>query len=337
MLFDGDPCWPELGSLWEAFATTQATCAGVAATYLVACMKAGLEPAEAGLERLKALGPTGSPLPAAAARWAYSHVKDDIMLGSFSGGTDVCKGFVGPSSLHPVWAGEIPCRCLGAKVDVFNDAGKPVVGEEGELVLTGPMPSMPVCLWGDDGSRYRAAYLERFPGTWAHGDRALLTERHSVVISGRSDGTLKRAGVRIGTAELYSVVEELPEVSDSLAVHLEDPDGGPGEIWLFVVPAEAPSGSYGSGEGAPRAAFLNAPAPQCASSLPVTCPTGWSLRRGVPLRQGRPLLDSTEVDGLLCAFDGLLMGRATEVHAAAAGIRVSAKTSLQPSPTSERR
>jgi acetoacetyl-CoA synthetase len=246
VLFDGDPSWPVPEALWEAFASTGTTCGGVGASYLVACMKAGLEPHELGLERLRALGSTGSPLPAQAARWVYRCVKDDLMLGSFSGGTDVCTGFVGPSPLHPVWAGEISCRCLGAKVEVFDDVGRPVVGQEGELVLTGPLPSMPVCFWGDDGSRYRAAYFERYPGVWAHGDRAVITERRSVVISGRSDGTLKRAGVRIGTAELYSVVESLPEVSDSLAVHIEDPEGGPGEIWLFVVPVEPAGGSGAS-------------------------------------------------------------------------------------------
>ena len=240
VLFDGDPWWPGPGALWEAVASTGTTVAGVGASYLTACMKAGLRPSGLGLAALKALGSTGSPLPAPTARWAYEAVKSDLMLGSFSGGTDVCTGFVGPSPLHPVWAGEISCRCLGAKVEVFDDAGLPVVGKEGELVLTGPFPSMPVGFWGDaDGSRYRAAYFERFAGTWAHGDRAVLTPRGSLVISGRSDGTLKRGGVRIGTAELYAVVEALPEVADSLAVHLEGADGGPGEIWLFVVPASS--------------------------------------------------------------------------------------------------
>lgn len=248
VLFDGDPFWPAPTALWEAFASSRTTCGGVGASYLVACMKAGLEPGQVGLERLQALGSTGSPLPPAAARWVYRSVKRDIMLGSFSGGTDVCTGFVGPSPLHPVWAGEISCRCLGAKVEVFDEEGHSVVGQEGELVLTRPLPSMPVCFWGDDGSLYRAAYFDRFQGVWAHGDRAVITARRSVVISGRSDGTLKRAGVRIGTAELYSVVEALPDVADSLAVHVEDPEGGPGEIWLFVVPVQ-PAGGDDSGAG----------------------------------------------------------------------------------------
>jgi acetoacetyl-CoA synthetase len=166
----------------------------------------------------------------------YEEVSGDVLLASFSGGTDVGTGFVGASPLHPVWAGEISCRCLGAAVKVFDDSGQPVTGQEGELVLTAPLPSMPVGFWGDkDGSRYRAAYFERFPGVWAHGDRATLTDRGTVIITGRSDGTLNRGGVRMGTAEFYAVVERFDEVTDSLVVHVEDPGGGPGELWLFVV------------------------------------------------------------------------------------------------------
>lgn len=239
VLFDGDPAWPGPGALWELVSTTGTTCAGVSAGYLVACMKAGLCPGRTyDLSALRSLGSTGSPLPAQAARWAYQAVKCDMMLASFSGGTDVCTGIVGPSPMHPVWAGEISCRCLGARVEVFDEGGQPVVGQDGELVLTAPMPSMPVGFWGDeDGGRYRAAYYEKYPGVWAHGDHARLTRRGTVVISGRSDGTLKRGGVRMGTAEFYSVVEALPEVADSLVVHVEDSEGGPGELWLFVVPA----------------------------------------------------------------------------------------------------
>lgn len=235
VLYDGEP-----GRIWEVMETAGVTCGGVGAAFLVSCAKSGVSPR---VPSLATLGSTGSPLPAAAAEWVYRSVGGDLMLASFSGGTDVCTGFVGTSPLHPVWAGEISCRCLGAKVEVFDDAGRPVVGEEGELVLTAPMPSMPVGILGDaDGSRYRSTYFERFvpedPGAypvWAHGDRATLTERGTVVISGRSDGTLNRGGVRIGTAEIYEVVEGLPEVQDSLAVHVEDPAGGPGRLLLFVV------------------------------------------------------------------------------------------------------
>jgi acetoacetyl-CoA synthetase len=237
VLFDGDPAWPGVDGLWQVMEETGTTCGGVGSSYLVACQKACVSPRSThGLGRLKTLGATGSPLPPAAARWVYDSVSRDVLLAPFSGGTDVCTGFVGGSPLHPVWAGEISCRCLGAKVEVFDDAGYPLVGEEGELVLTRPLPSMPVGFWGDkDGSRYRDAYFDRFPGVWAHGDRATLSDRGTVEISGRSDGTLNRGGVRIGTAELYAVVESFSEVADSLVVHVEDPAGGPGEIWLFIV------------------------------------------------------------------------------------------------------
>ncbi len=235
--FDGDPSWPAPDALWQVMAETGTTCGGVGAGYLVASMKSGVHPGrDHDLSQLKTLGSTGSPLPAAAAEWVYREVASDVLLASFSGGTDVCTGFVGGSPLHPVWAGEISCRCLGASVEVFDDEGQPVVDQEGELVLTEPLPSMPVGFWADpDGSRYRAAYFERFPGVWAHGDRALLTDRGTCIVTGRSDGTLNRGGVRMGTAEFYSVVETFDEIADSLIVHLEDPGGGPGELWLFLV------------------------------------------------------------------------------------------------------
>jgi acetoacetyl-CoA synthetase len=163
----------------------------------------------------------------------------DLVLSSASGGTDVCTAFVGGVPLLLVRAGEITCRCLGAKVEAFDSDGRPLVGEQGELVITAPMPSMPVGLWGDDdGSRYRAAYFEDYPGVWRHGDWITITPWGSCTITGRSDATLNRGGVRLGTSELYSVVEDLEEVADSLVVHLEDADGGMGELILFVAPAE---------------------------------------------------------------------------------------------------
>jgi acetoacetyl-CoA synthetase len=251
--FDGDPAWPRPDALWGLMAETGTTCGGVGSGYLVAGMKAGFRPGrDHRLGRLRTLGATGSPLPAAAAQWVYEEVSSDVLLASFSGGTDVCTGFVGPSPLHPVWAGEISCRCLGAAVEVFADGGHPITGREGELVLTAPLPSMPVGFWGDkDGTRYREAYFSRFPGVWAHGDRATLTDRGTVIITGRSDGTLNRGGVRMGTAEFYAVVERFGEVTDSLVVHVEDPGGGPGELWLFVV-AEADDGLPARVQGALR-------------------------------------------------------------------------------------
>ena len=185
------------------------------------------------------MGSTGAPLPAEGFEWVYEAVKGDVLLSSISGGTDVCTAFVGGCPLVPVRAGEISCRYLGARVEAYDEAGRSVVGEQGELVITAPMPSMPVGFWGDeDGARYRAAYFERHPGVWTHGDWITLYPDGASVISGRSDATLNRGGVRMGTAELYAVVEALPEVADSLVVHLEDADGGPGRLVLFVAPAE---------------------------------------------------------------------------------------------------
>jgi len=240
VLFDGDPSWPTPDELWSVVASTGTTCAGVGAGYLTAAHRRPGHPGEVhDLAAMRTLGSTGSPLPASTAEWVYAAVSGDVMLASLSGGTDVCTGFVGTSPLHPVWAGEISCRCLGADVEVLDARGRPVVGEEGELVLARPMPSMPVGFWGDaDGARYRSTYFEQFPGIWAHGDRATLTPRGTVVITGRSDGTLNRGGVRMGTAEFYAVVEGMEGVTDSLVVHAEDPSGGPGLLWLFVVPAQ---------------------------------------------------------------------------------------------------
>jgi len=235
--FDGNPAHPDLLALWRLVEETGATYFGTSAPFLMACRKAGLEPGrDLDLRRLRGVGSTGAPLPAAGFRWVDDAVSPTIPLGSLSGGTDLCTGFLGPSPLVPVWAGEISCRMLGASVEAFDEAGRPVLEREGELVITKPMPSMPVGLWGDaDGSRMRAAYFEPWPGIWRHGDWLTITERGSCVISGRSDATLNRGGVRIGTAEFYGVVESMPEIADSLVVHLEDAGGGPGELLLFIV------------------------------------------------------------------------------------------------------
>ena len=238
--FDGNPAQPDLMTLWRLAAETRATYLGASAPYLMACRKANLQPArDLDLSALRGVGSTGAPLPASGFEWVRDAVSAAIPLGSLSGGTDLCTGFLGPSPLVPVWAGEISCRMLGARVAAWDEAGRSVVGREGELVITAPMPSMPVALWGDaDGSRMRAAYFETYPGAWRHGDWITITDRGSCVISGRSDATLNRGGVRVGTAEFYGVVEAMPEVADSLVVHLEDPGGGPGELLLFVVPRD---------------------------------------------------------------------------------------------------
>jgi acetoacetyl-CoA synthetase len=181
---------------------------------------------------LKAIGSTGAPLPPEGFAWVYEAVGADLQVQSLSGGTDVCTGFVGAVPLLPVREGVIACRCLGARVQAFDPDGRAVTGELGELVITAPMPSMPVGFWNDpDGKRYREAYFDVFPGVWRHGDWITIAADGSCVITGRSDATLNRGGVRLGTAEFYSVVEGLPEIADSLVVHLDDGD----DLLLFVV------------------------------------------------------------------------------------------------------
>ena len=237
VLFDGDPAYPDLETLWRLVEEAGITYFGTSAPFLLACRKAGIEPKNT--QNLRGLGSTGAPLPPEGFEWVYDKVSPNLKLASASGGTDVCTAFVGGVPLLPVYSGEITCRCLGAAVDSFRSDGTPAAsGELGELVITKPMPSMPVGFWNDpDGSRYREAYFDTFPGVWRHGDWLTITERGTLVITGRSDATLNRGGVRLGTAEFYSVVEGFPEVADSLVVHLEDPHGGPGELILFVVPA----------------------------------------------------------------------------------------------------
>lgn len=232
--FDGDPAHPDLGALWRLAAETGTTFLGVSAPFLMACRKAGVRPERGAL---RGVGSTGAPLPAAGFRWVHERL--GLPVSSISGGTDVCTAFVGAAPLVPVRAGEISCRHLGCAVEAFDPEGRPVPpGVTGELVITAPMPSMPVGFWGDDdGSRYRAAYFEHFPGVWRHGDWVTFTEDGACTITGRSDATLNRGGVRLGTADFYAVVDALPEVADSLVVHLDDrdPDGtGMGELVLFV-------------------------------------------------------------------------------------------------------
>jgi acetoacetyl-CoA synthetase len=238
VLFDGDPAHPDLGALWRLAEESGMTFFGTSAPYLLACRKAGVVPRElADLSRLRGLGSTGAPLPAEGFEWVYENVSPALHLQSLSGGTDLCTGFVGGVPLLPVRSGEIACRCLGARVEAFDPGGDPLVGELGELVITAPMPSMPVRFWNDpDGKRYREAYFDVFPGVWRHGDWITITASGACMITGRSDATLNRGGVRLGTAEFYSVVEGLPEVVDSLVVHLAD--GDTDELLLFVLPAQ---------------------------------------------------------------------------------------------------
>ena len=240
VMLDGDPGWPDLGWQWRVAEETRPTFMGVSPTFLMACRKAGLEPGrEYDLGSIRVFGTAGSPLPAEGYRYVYEQLGPDVLLINGSGGTDVCSGIVGGSPLLPVYEGEISGRLLGVATEAFDQDGKPVVGELGELVITKPMPSMPVELWGDtDGSLYRSSYFDMFPGIWRQGDWIRFSERGSCVVTGRSDATLNRGGVRLGTGEFYSVVEELPEVTDGLVVHLEDDEGGAGELVLFVVLAD---------------------------------------------------------------------------------------------------
>ncbi|MBA3606102.1 MAG: acetoacetate--CoA ligase, partial [Acidimicrobiia bacterium] len=233
--FDGDPAAPSLDTLWDLAATTGTTIFGVSAPFLMTCRKAGLHPSPG---RLRWVGSTGAPLPAAGYRWVHDEL--GVPVSSISGGTDVATAFLGSSPLVPVRAGEISCRALGCAVEAFAPDGtvRPP-GETGELVITAPMPSMPVGFWGDDdGSAYRAAYFDEFPGVWRHGDWITFAADGASVITGRSDATLNRGGVRLGTSDFYAAVDTFEEVLDSLVVHLDPPAddlGGEGELLLFVV------------------------------------------------------------------------------------------------------
>ena len=236
VLFDGNPAWPDAGALWRFIGEQGVTLFGCGAAYLANCMKDGLRPRDiANLDRLRAINATGSPLPVEAYLWVYDAVKPDLWLASISGGTDIASGFVACAPSLPVHAGEIQCPELGVAAYAFDDAGRPVVDEVGELVITKPMPSMPLYFWNDPGNRrYRESYFETFPHVWRHGDWIRFTPRRSAVIYGRSDSTINRFGIRMGTAEIYRVVEQLPEVRDSLVVDLEYL-GRPSFMPLFVV------------------------------------------------------------------------------------------------------
>lgn len=236
LLYDGNPGYPDLRSLWRFAQDTEMTYFGASAPYIHASMKAGLEPGrEFDLSKIKGVGSTGAPLSPDGFRWVYESVSRDVLLNSFSGGTDICTGIVGSSPILPVYEGEISCRLLGAPVEAYNEQAESVIEEVGELVITSPMPSMPICLWGDaDGSRYIESYFNLYPNIWRHGDWIKISARGSCVIQGRSDSTLNRGGVRMGTSEFYTVVEDIPEVKDSLVVYI-DSSGTDGKLLLFIV------------------------------------------------------------------------------------------------------
>jgi len=239
VLYDGSPGHPDMGVLWDLAEATAVSCFGTSASYVAACMKDGVEPAAGrDLAALRAVGSTGSPLSPEGFEWVYRHLGDDTWLFSTSGGTDVCTAFVGGVPILPVYRGELQARSLGCAVAAFDERGEPLIDQVGELVITEPMPSMPLYFWNDPGGeRYRSSYFEMYPGVWRHGDWIEITSRGTAIISGRSDSTINRAGIRIGTAEIYRAVATLPEVVDALVVDIPRP-GTEGWMMLFVVLAD---------------------------------------------------------------------------------------------------
>jgi len=323
--YDGSAVHPGTDELWRLAAETGVTYFGTGAPYLVASMKAGLRPAvELDLSGLRGVGSTGSPLPPEAFDWAYAAVADSrehrwtsgvamtapavqrcsFVLGSFSGGTDVCTGFVGPCPLLPVRRGIIAGPCLGAKVEAFDADGKPVVGQVGELVLTVPMPSMPVGFWGDEtGERYAASYFAQYPGVWRHGDWIMNLPDGGCVIYGRSDATLNRGGVRMGTSEFYRIVEELPEVTDSLVIDT-GVLGTEGRLVLFLV--LAPGASLDEALRAKIASLLRSElsprhVPDEMHQVPGVPRTLSGKKLEVPVRKiltGTPITEAADPDSL---------------------------------------
>jgi acetoacetyl-CoA synthetase len=239
VLYDGNPGHPDMETLWKLAADAEVTCFGTSASYISACMKAGVEPARGrDLSKLRSVGSTGSPLAPEGFDWIYEHIGRDTWLFSTSGGTDLCTAFVGGVPTLPVYRGELQARALGASVESWDEQGRPLTGEVGELVITRPMPSMPLFLWGDeDGSRYHDSYFDVYPGVWRHGDWIEITDRGTAVIYGRSDSTINRGGIRMGTSEIYRAVLADDDIVDALVVDIPKP-GTEGWMPLFVVLAE---------------------------------------------------------------------------------------------------
>ena len=236
VLYDGSPGHPDQYALWRMAERAGVTCFGVSAPFILGCKKAGIEPGrELDLSRIRTVGSTGAPLPPEGYAWVYEQLGPSVLMGSVSGGTDVCTAFTMSSVLLPVHAGEMQCRALGCKVESFSEDGSPLVGEVGELVITEPMPSMPVRFLNDpDGARLHESYFDVYPDVWRHGDWLKVTERGTCIIYGRSDSTLNRSGVRMGTSEFYRVVDEMDEVLDSLVIDTSAL-GNEGQLLLFVV------------------------------------------------------------------------------------------------------
>ena len=235
VLYDGSPAWPQTDALWQLAENTGINHLGTSAGYIIASMKEGLEPSKKyDLSSLLSIGSTGSPLPPEGFEWIYSKLKSDIWLTSISGGTDVCSAFVGGNPLWPVYVGEIQCRALGCKLEALDETGSSVNNEVGEMVITAPMPSMPIYFWNDSNKeKYHSSYFEKYDGLWRHGDWVKITNHQGLIIYGRSDATLNRGGIRIGTSEIYRAVDKVEEVADSLVVCIEK-EGGEFYMPLFV-------------------------------------------------------------------------------------------------------
>jgi acetoacetyl-CoA synthetase len=227
VLYDGSPAFPSLSRMWKLTESIKITHFGTSAPFLVACMKTGIKPNEQfDLGSLRSIGSTGSPLPPEAFDWVYQYIKSDLWLTSMSGGTDVCTAFVGGNPMLPVYLGEIQCRALGCALYALDDDSNKLTEEVGEMVIEKPMPCMPVKFWNDENyEKYQSSYFEDYPGKWRHGDWVKITSRNTLVIYGRSDATLNRQGVRIGTSEIYRVLDQIPEIKDGLIVNLELSEG----------------------------------------------------------------------------------------------------------------
>lgn len=239
ILYDGSPVYPHAGKMWEFAEATKMTVFGTSASYLVNCMKQNLTPSDDfDLRSLRNISSTGSPLPPEAYEWCYNYVKENLWIASISGGTDLCTAFILGAPTLPVHAGELQCRGLGAKVESFSSEATSLLNEIGELVITEPMPSMPIYFWNDeDGRRLRESYFDMFPNVWRHGDFLKITDRGSCVIYGRSDATINRGGIRIGTSEIYRAVDHVDEVFDSLIVEIPKKDND-SIVPLFVMMKE---------------------------------------------------------------------------------------------------
>jgi acetoacetyl-CoA synthetase len=318
VLIDGNPAYPDLAAQWRLAEQTRPTMLGLSPSFVLACRKEGVDPGRRfDLSSIRSLGVAGSPLPLEGFAWLYEQLGSSMFLNLGSGGTDICTGIVQGNPLLPVYAGEMSGRCLAVDVQAFGPDGTPVVGELGELVIREPMPSMPVAFWNDpDGSRYRAAYFEDFPGVWRHGDWIAFTERGSSVITGRSDATLNRGGVRLGTSEFYSVVEELDEVTDSLVVHLESDD----ELLLFVVlrpGVELDDDLHARIAGALRGGLSPRHAPDAIAAVPAIPRTLTGKKLELPVKR---ILTGASADDVASA-DALVDPAALEAFIAFAGTR----------------